>query len=63
MQTRTEKYAAGKYMVYTTGEYPLRIGHIVGANRVYLAECGPLTIGYFKTRKAAMDAIAKAAKG
>jgi len=57
MSYKTEKYASGKYDVIYTGLYPRRIGHIVGANKTYLAERGPVNLGYFKTRKGAMQAI------
>ena len=52
-----EQYATGKYDVLYSGLYPRRIGHIVGANRTYQAERGPVNLGYFKTLKAAMQAI------
>ena len=55
---KTEKYSTGKYDVLTAGEYPRRVGHIVGAKRSWLAEAGPIVLGYYKTRMAAVDAIA-----
>lgn len=58
MAAKTERYAIEKWMVYTTGDYPKRIGHIVGGNRKYLAEMGPDgTLGYFRTIRAAKEAI------
>ena len=57
MATRLEKYASGKWFVYTAGDYPKLVGHIVGGNKVYLAERGPESLGYFPTIKAAKAAI------
>ena len=56
MKARTEKYATGKYMVYLELN---RIGHISGAKRSWLAESGSITLGYYNTKKAAIDAIAE----
>ena len=57
MQTITEQYAYSKYSVITKGDYPKRIGHIVGAKRVWHAETQTKDLGYFQTRKAAQQAI------
>lgn len=56
---RREKYATGKWMVYTKGDYPRRVGHIVGGNKKYLAEMGPETLGSFPTLVKATRAIEK----
>jgi hypothetical protein len=60
----SEIYSTGKYdVLYANdkGQYPRRIGHIVGAKRSWLAEVtlNHLTpnLGYFKTKKAALLAI------
>jgi hypothetical protein len=46
-------------MVYTAGDYPMRIGHIAGGNKRYLAEMGPdCSLGYFPTLTSAKLAIA-----
>jgi len=52
-----ESYAEGTYDIIWHGLFPRRIGYIVGANRVYQAERGPVDLGYFKTLKAAMQAV------
>ena len=57
-ETKLQRYAIGKWDVLTTGEYPARVGHIVGGNGKYLAETGPVTLGYYPTLKAAQAAIA-----
>lgn len=57
MKYVTETYATGKCNVMRTGEYPQRIGHITGGKEQWLAERGGISLGYFKTRKAAKDAI------
>ena len=57
VELKTERYSTGKFDVLTVGEYPRRVGHIVGARRVYLAETGPISLGYHKTMKAAVSAI------
>ena len=57
MTYKTEKYAATRYDVMYIGAYPRRIGHIVGAKDTWLAERGPINLGYFKTKKAAKEAI------
>ena len=59
----TEKYSASKYFIYTTGDYPVRVGHIIGARKVYLVEAGRADLGYFKSLKSALEAIAKHRKG
>ena len=55
---KCERYSTGKYMVYSTGEYPQRVGHIVGGKSAWHAESGQLDLGYFKTKKLALAAIA-----
>ena len=62
MKVIREKYAEAKYFVYSAKPYPCRVGHIVGANRTYQAESGANDLGYFKTLKAATQAIAEAAE-
>jgi hypothetical protein len=57
METRIEKYSTGKWDVRTRGDYPRRIGHIVGGRKRYLAEMGPESLGYFPTLKKAASAI------
>jgi len=61
---KTEIYATGKYdVIYTNdkGQYPRRIGHIVGAKRNWLAEVTlnhlRPNLGYYRTKKAALLAI------
>ena len=56
----TEKYSDCKYDVMASnpdGTYPRRLGHIVGAKAVWLAECGYTDLGYHNTRKDAVKAI------
>ena len=63
---KAEKYSTGKYDVTRTdenGQYPIRIGHIIGGYRSFLAESGPTNLGYHKTKKAAIEAIAKHKEG
>lgn len=57
---KIETYETGRYFVYTTGEYPTRIGHILKGFNGYYAEAGSVDLGLFKTKKAAGEAIAKA---
>jgi DNA repair protein RadC len=60
MKYYSEKYATGKYFVYMNGsetQGPVRIGHIVGANKEYYAEQGPTNLGSFDTKKKAVKAI------
>ena len=58
MTVKIEKYAFGKWDVRTRGDYPRRVGHIVGGNRRYLAEMGPdRSLGYFETLKGAAAVI------
>ncbi len=59
MKTKTEKYSSGKWDVLTVAPYPVRVGHIIGGNKRYLAEMGGLTLGYFNTLKQAQEAIEK----
>ena len=54
---KTEKYASGKYMIYTDAPYSLRIGHVTGARSSWSAEQGPGDLGRFPTKKAATAAI------
>ena len=54
---KTERYASGKYDVITVGEYPKRVGHIVGGRDTWLAERPYQELGYFKTLKQARQAI------
>lgn len=58
----TEKQAAGKFAAMARNaaapHYPRRIGFICGGRDSWLAERGRQSLGYFKTRKAALDAIA-----
>ena len=56
---RTEQAAEGKYDVYTTDDYPNRVGFITGGNSKWLAERGQFDLGYHKTMKTAVNAIAK----
>jgi hypothetical protein len=58
MPLKTEKYSAGKFFVYTKGDYPRRVGHVVGARSSWHAEAGAVDLGYHKTKKAAVQAIA-----
>ena len=63
---KAEKYSTGKYDVMQTdenGQYPIRIGHIIGGYRSFLAESGRANLGYHKTKKAAIAAIAKHQEG
>ena len=49
----TEKYSDCKYDVMASnpdGKYPRRLGHIVGAKDVWLAEAGYTDLGYHKTK-------------
>ena len=55
---KTEKQAPGKYEVYTTGDYPRRVGFIVGAKDTWLAESGSTSLGYHKTKISALESIA-----
>ncbi len=57
MKVKLERYASGKWDLFTVGDYSVRIGHIAGGNGRYCAESGPITVGYFKTLKAASDAL------
>ena len=55
-----ERYAHAKWFVYQSdqnGEYPRCVGHIIGGNQKYLGECGPHTLGYFTSKKQAVQAI------
>ena len=59
---KTELYSSGKWDVLQTdeqGKYPVRIGHVIGARKVYLAEAGPVNLGYYKSKKNAVEAIAR----
>jgi len=59
-QVKAEKYSTGKWDITQTnenGEYPIRIGHIIGGYRSFLAESGPTNLGYHKTKKGAIEAI------
>lgn len=58
---KTEEVADGQFDVRWTGGksgYQPRIGYISGGNRQWLAEQGPLQLGYYKTKKEALAAIA-----
>ena len=57
IRLKTERYATGKYDVITLGDYPRRVGHIVGGRDTWLAEVPYKDLGYFKTLKAARQAI------
>lgn len=57
MNLKTEKYASCKYDVLTKNEFPRRVGHIIGAKTSWFAECGPISLGYFKSKKLAVSAI------
>ena len=62
---KAERYAQGKWDVHLfdeSGEYPVRVGHIIGGNRKYLAEKGPRNLGYFQTKGQALQAIAECEK-
>ncbi len=58
---KIETQATGRYEVYYSSDIlpqrTRRIGFIIGANKVYLAERGPINLGYFKTKKQAVNAI------
>ena len=56
-QIKAERYASGKWDILTVPPYPVRIGHIIGSNKCYLAEQGSTNLGYFKTLKEAKKAI------
>lgn len=59
---KTELYSPGRWDVLHTdenGQYPVRVGHIIGARKVYLAESGPTNLGYYTSKKNAVAAIAK----
>ena len=63
---KAEKCSTGRYDVMQTdehGQYPIRIGYIVGGYRSFLAESGRANLGYHKTKKAAIEAIAKHQEG
>lgn len=57
-----ERMSAGRFFAMARNEtaphYPRRIGFIIGGRDLWLAERGLETIGYFKTRKAALAALA-----
>lgn len=56
---KTERYSTGKYSVYTPAPYPRLVGHIVKMfGPKWHAEAGR-DLGYFSTKKLAVDAIAK----
>lgn len=57
----TESRATGQYDAMARNavapHYPRRIGAITGGKASWLAEAGPLSLGYHKSRKAALAAI------
>jgi len=57
----TESRATGQYDAMARNpvapHYPRRIGSITGGKASWLAESGPLGLGYHKSRKAALAAI------
>lgn len=57
---KTSRESAGRYSVHITderGEYPQRVGYIVGGRDNWLAESGPESLGYHTTKKKALQAI------
>ncbi len=60
MKYKTEKQQDGMFDVLCTkddGLYARRIGFITGGHRTWLAERGLLNLGYFNTKRLAMNAI------
>jgi hypothetical protein len=60
MLYKTEKQQSGMFDVIATGklkEYPRRIGFISGGKNKWSAERGPLNLGYYASKKAALSAI------
>jgi len=56
----TEKYADGKFFVRAVdedNEYQVRIGDITGGGSSWHASAGRFDLGYFKTKKAAAEAV------
>jgi len=61
MRFYTERQAAGRFAAMASmdsGQWPRRIGFIIGGRATWLAERGAESLGYFKTRNAALAAIA-----
>ena len=58
----TEKQGDGRFNAMVKNEtaphYPRRVGFIIGGRDSWLAESGPESLGYHKSRKAALAAIA-----